>query len=102
MSAIAIIEDKGEINSGSPEFKICNNLYIESFKRDYPDYDLSGIRIERLHHPSSVSQGFSVKKGLSVKRPLDVYLSNGVKYESTIEALQIKVDRLKESKILGT
>ena len=99
LAAINMIEDKGEIRPGTPEFEICNDLYMESIKHDNPNQDFSGITILRFHHPPKVSQGFSVKKGVTVRRPLDVYLSNDLKYESTIEALQIKVDRLKASRI---
>ena len=82
-------------------FEICKNLYIASIKRDYPDFNLTGITITRLYHPPSISQGFSVKKGTVISRPLNVYLSDGRKYESTIEALQKKVELLKGKKVLG-
>ena len=94
------LESGNELLPNMVGFEECADPYLAILRQQNPPEVLSGISITRFFHPPRVEQGFNVNRGVSTKRPLEIFLSNGEKIDSTVEALEIKINRLKKGSLL--
>ena len=99
--ALQTLEMGKEVLPGMRGFAECATIYMIELEDQNPIEILSGVAITRFYHPPKVVKGLSVKRGISVSRPLEITLSNGQKLNTTLEALEKKVFRLKAKKLFS-